>query len=545
MKTNLLRAYALLIVVASLSAGAIHGPEAGALCAVMLATALSVSLRGNLTLLRSTVDISSPNTASSLSAQAANSVRKLWKKGLDMFEQNTDFFSEFEGNSPRSVIRVENGTADGRGQKITFTSAAGFYRKPHHGDEMFLNPSDFEKLQINDYDMVVDWLRNGVRYNKRMEEYMGMRGEIASGFNEEMGKWLGRTKTHLLFMMFLHKVADSSLSVINGKTIDQLGGGDTVDYDAVQTLATQIKRLGGVPAIGGRNRENGKAIFRNFLVATTDALDSLEKDPTYKGYLRDGDVRGNMNYLFKEGFKDIKGQIIKEYNPIDHDGLGPIGSPLNPKAELGVAITAGTGAFDIKGGGSAAAAAETDYEFFRDFPNFAYKFCEGDQLTAGTDPFYVLIVNPPDGTATANKVGFYKCVTNDGVKLTVTERLAPSAAGSSVNKTTVGSVTWNSGKFEGIVTTEHPEGAMIYLANAKGQPYGYSLYLGASAAYRGYGIYRGHRSQQIHEGGFVTDVFITTVLGQEPRRDVRDRTPGVIRLAHSINYAGTPIPTDL
>lgn len=490
-----------------------------------------------------TVDTTSPNTGATLAAQAA--ARKLWKKGLDMCEQNNDFFAEFEGPTPRSVIRTENGTADGRGQTITFTSAAGFYRKPHHGDEMFLNPGDFEKLKINDYDMVVDWLRNGVRYNKRMEEYMGMRGEISSGFNEEMGKWLGRTKTHLLHMMFLHKVHDSSLSVINGRTIDTLGGGDTLDWDSVETLYTQMKRLGGWPAIGGRNRENGRAVFRNFLVATTDALDSLSKDPTYRGLLQHADTKGSMNYLFKEGFRDVKGQIIKEYNPIDHDGLGPIGSPLNPKAELGIAITAGTGAFDIYGGGSAAAAAETDYEFFRDFPNFAYKFCEGDQLVAGTDPFYVLVVNPPDGTATANLMGFYKCVTNDGVKLTVTERLAPSAAGSSVNKTTVGSVVWNSGKFEGKHTTEHPEGAMVYLANAKGQTYGYSEYLGGSAAYRGYGIYRGFRSQQIHEGGFVTDVFITTVLGQEPRRDVRNRTPGVIRLAHAVNYAGTPIPTDI
>lgn len=543
MKLQLFRLYAVFILALALVAAVIYGPLAGFVVGTMLATAFITSMQGYC--LGATVDITSPNTASSLSAQATNSVRKLWKKGLDMFEQNTDFFAEMEGPSPRSVVRVESSLSAGKGQKITFTSAAGFYRKPHHGDEMFLETTDFEKLKINDYDMVVDWLRNGYRVNERMEEYMGMRGELTSGFNEEMGKWLGRTKTHLLFMMFLHKVHDSSLTVINGKTIDELGGGDTLDYDSIITLKTQMKRLGGWPAIGGKNRENGRAIFRNIVVATTDALDSLEKDPTYKGYLRDGDVRGNMNYLFKEGFKDVRGQIIKEYNPIDHDGTGPIGSPLNPKMELGVAITAGTGAFDIYGGGDAAAAAETNYEYARDFPNAPYKFCEGDSIAAGSDAFYVLIVNPPDGTATANKLGFYKCTTNNGVKLTVTERLAPSEAGSSVNKTTIGSVTWNVGQFEGKVTTEHPEGAMVYLANAKGQPYGYSLYLGASAAYRGYGKYRGHRSQQSHEGGFVTDVFCTTVLGQEPRKDARLRTPGVIRLAHAVNYAGTPIPTDL
>lgn len=543
MKNLLLRAYALFIVALTIFVTATCGPLPGIAVLFIMATAFSFAANPVPYLLRATVDITSPNTGASVAAQSA--VRKLWKKGLDMFEQNSDFFAEMEGPTARSIIRTETGTATGRGQKITFTAAAGFYRKPHHGDEMFLNPSDFEKLKVHDYDLIVDWLRNGVRYNERMEEYMGMRGELTSGFNEEMGKWLGRTKSHLLFMMFLHKVSDSSLTVINGKTIDTLGGSDTIDWDSVVTLNTQMKRLGGTPAIGGKNRENGRSIFRNFVVATTDALDSLHKDPTYRGYLKDGDVRGNMNYLFKEGFHDVKGNIIKEYNPIDHDGVGPIGSPLNPKVELGAAITAGTGAFNILGGGSAEAAAEVNYEFFRDFPNFAYKFCEGDQLDAGSTPFYVLVVNPPDGTAQANKMGFYKCTTNDGVKITVTERLAPSAAGSSVNKTSIGSVTWNTGKWEGKHTTEHPIGAMVYLANAKGQPIGYTLYLGSSAAYRGYGKYRGHRSQQIHEGGFVTDVFITTVLGQEPRRDVRDRTPGVIRMLHSVNYAGTPIPTDL
>jgi len=484
-------------------------------------------------------ELTSPNTGASVSAQATDSVRKLWQKGIDIFEQNTDFWMDFEGPTSRSVIKRKKDTAAGKGQTITFTNMAGFYQEPHHGDELFESSDDFEKIRVNDYQMVVDWMRNAIRYNQRMEEYMGMRGELKSGFNTEMGKWMGRTKSERMFMLFREKLADSSKQVINGKTVDTLVSEDTLDWDSIITMKTTMKRLGGMPAIGGY-RKDGKAEFRNFVVAVTDTLDSLEKDTTYKGYLRDGDTRGGVNYLFNTGFRDVRGQIIREYNPIDHDGFGAIGSPLNPKAELGNAITAGTAAFDIEGGGSTAAADETKIKYFKYFPNYGFKFCEGDALAASSDPFYVLIVNPDDGSANARKIGFYKCVANDGHKITVTERLGSGTGG--IESTTVGDVTWNTGVWSGKHTETHPVGATIYLANSKGQPYGYTLYLGACAAYRGYGMHQNHRSQQTHEGGFVTDVFVTTVFGQEPRKDVKLRTPGALRLCHAINYAGSPIP---
>ena len=486
--------------------------------------------------------IKSPNTGDSLATMSPGAVRKLWKKGVDIFEQSYDFFAPMEGRDPRSLIQTETDTSKGKGQKITFTTMAGFYSEGKVGDQLFEGQDDFEEAVINDYDMVVDYLRNATRYTERTEELMGMRGEIVAGLPQQLGEWMGRAKTERLFKMYEHKGDSGNYVYANGRgTKDQLGSADTLRWEEIVAAGQQMKTRGGRAAIAGKMK-NGKRLFRQCVVASTDSLTSLEFDPDYKAVLRDAGNRGDANYLFEGGYTDVRGHMIKEYSPIDHDGDGAIGSPLNPKAVLGGAITAGTTGFDILGGGSAEAAAKTKIKYFKFFPNFDYLFQPGDTLGVGSAEFYVLIVNPP-GTADAGKMGFYKCVGNNGNRITVTERLGAAASGD--RATTVGAVTWDTGPWAGKHTDAHPIGSTIVLANAKGVPIGSTLMLGARSAYRGYGKHRNRRTTQSHEGGFVRDVFITSVFGQEPRRDTRDRCPGFLHITHAVQYAGLPIPNNI
>lgn len=491
------------------------------------------------------VTYQSPNTGDTLATMSPGAVRKLWQKGVDIFEQSSDFFTEMEGPSKRSVIQTKTDTSKGKGQKITFTVLSGFYSEGKTGEQLFETQDDFEEALISDYEMEVDFLRNATRWTERTEEYMGMRGELVGGLPEELGKWLGRMKTERLFMMFNHKGATGNYIFANGKaSADALVAADVLDYDEIVAMNTQMKRLGGKPAIAGKMK-NGMPIFRQCVVATTDALYSLELDSNYKQILREAGNRGEGNYIFQGGYTDVRGNIIKEYNPIDHDGEGAIGSPLNPKAELGEAITAANTAPTIKGGGNATAAAKTKVKYFKWFPNYAYTFQPDDILSVASspDPFYILIVNPPDGSANANKIGMYECTINNGNTLTVTKRLRAAAASGTAAVTTIGDVTWDTGVWSGFHTDSHPAGATILLCNKKGQPIGRTLMLGAAAAMRGYGKYRNRRSEEKHEGGFVKDVFITSVFGQEPRQDRRGRCPGFMHLTHAVQYAGLPVPT--
>jgi len=488
--------------------------------------------------------IQSPNTGTTLATMSPDAQRKLWKKGADVFEQTHDFFMQMEGKSARSIIITETDTSKGRGQKITFTTKSGFYSEGRMGEELFEDKEDFEELLINDYEMTVDFLRNASRWTARTEEWMGMRGELKNGIPAQLGEWMGRIKTERLFMMFQKKGSGENYVFANGKgSVDDLVSADLLTYDNIVSMGTQMKTMGGKAALAGK-MSNGIPIFRQCVVATTAAVFGLKMDSTYRQMIREGGQRGDINYLFKGGVADVDGHVIKEYVPIDHDGDGPVGSPLNPKAFLGEAITAGTTTFDIKGGGSAVAAAKTKIKYFKWFPRFSYKWLPSDvyDISGDAATFYVLVVNPPSGTD-ANKIGMYECTTNDGNKITVSKRLGSATAG--IRNTTVGSVTWDTGVWSGKHTDQHPIGATIVLCNGKGQPYGDTLMLGAGAAYRGYGKYRNSRSNQSHEGGFVTDTFITSVFGQEPRRDTKDRCPGFMRLRHAVQYPGLPIPNNI
>lgn len=475
----------------------------------------------------------SPNTGDTAAAQAPNAVRKIWQRGIDIFEQSEDFFRPMEGRSRASLIQSKVETSKGRGQTIEFTVMAGLYGEPHMGDELFEDGDDFEAINLDSNSLVVDYLRHAVRYTERMEEKMGMRGEIAVGLPDELGKWLGRQKTEKLFMMYLHRGTSANTKYAGGRgSQSALLRTDTLDYDEIITLTPQMKRLGGNPAFVGRD-PSGNAIHKHCLVATVDALFSLEMDPAWKQKLSDSDSRGAGNFIFKGGYHNIRGNIIKEYNPIDHDGWGPIGSPLNPRAELGVAITAANDAVDIKGGGTAAGAAKTGIFYFKWFPKHDYRFLPGDTLDTSSDPaFYVAIINPDDGSEHANKFGFYEVDTNNGHKLTMSKRLRAATSGDAY--TQVGNVVWNSA----VNIDSHPVGSTIVLCNANGVQIGRTLALCQRSARRGYGKWQNRRTEQQHEAGFVRDIFITSVFGQEPRLDARGRAVGYMVLEHALQTAG-------
>ena len=491
----------------------------------------------------------------------ANAVRELWRKGVEVYEQTADFFAPMEGGS-EAIIQTENDTSKGRGQKITFTQMAGLYSEPKHGDELFTDGDSFESIKLHTSDLTVDFLRHGVRYTERAEEFMGMRGEIATGIPRELGKWMGRQKSEKLFMMFLHKGGPENHIYAGDKAnIDALVSADTIDWDTVVASQTQLSRLNGMPAKVGADA-SGNPIHRYCVVATTDALFSLEQDGDFKDALEQAGTRSeSSNLLFKGGFTDIRGNIIKKYNPIDHDGYGAIASPLNPKAELGCSTTDGfntvTGVANTKvaGGGSAVAGALTGPAYFKYFPLYAFKFLATETLAAanslyGSGRFYIAVFNHPNATVDPNKFGFYEVSGNNGNLLTVYDALVDGTtitagslsaldAGGNQGATTLGGVTWNAA----LHSNTHAAGtSSVYLVNASGVPIGHTLFLGKQAARRGYGKYRNMRSEDQHEGGFVKDIFVTSVFGQEPCEDAAGRKPGFLVITHAVQYAGVPFP---
>jgi hypothetical protein len=485
---------------------------------------------------------------------AAGAVRELWNKGVEVYEQTTDFFASMEGGSD-AIIETINDTSKGRGQKITFTQMAGLYNEPKHGDELFADGDAFESIKLHSYELAVDFLRHGVRYTERAEEFMGMRGEIAVGIPRELGKWMGRQKSEKLFMMFLHK-GESENQIFSGNkaTSDDLVSADSLDWDTIVAAQTQLSRLNGQPAKVGTD-SSGNAINRYCTVATTDALFSLEQDGDFKDAQEQAGPDAYNNVLFSGGYTDVRGNIIKKYNPIDHDGFGAIGSPLNPKAELGGATVdgfanvtgvAGSSVNTIYAGGSAAAALVLS-DYFKYFPLHLFKFLATESLTAagslyGSGNFTVAVVNHANAAIDPGKIGYYQCEANNGNKLTVVNGNAGRLNGTA-DTTWFTGLTWTPATLH---STTHAAGtSTVYLVNKKGVPLGHTLFLGKASARRGYGKYRNDRTEDSHEGGFVKDIFVTSVFGQEPCQDAAGRKPGYLAITHAVQYAGVPFPTVL
>lgn len=538
MKNKYLQALiAILLLVSVALVWRMHGPLFGVLAFTAISQALYLASKPNPYALGA-FEIQSSTTGDALATMDPEGVRELWQRGCDIFEQTADFWSPMEGGR-NSLVETVTDTSKGHGQKVSFTVRSGFHDEPHMGEELFEEKEDFEERLIDTTSLTVDFIRHATRSTERTEEVMGMRDEIRSHDNEDLGDWMGRYKSESMFMTCLHKVpSDNVIYAGDATTFDTITSDDTINWDEIVGLGAVSKRMGGLPAMVGK-LANGKPVFRNAFVATTDALLSLESDPDYKEILENTSVEEKARFLFDGGFTDVRGHMIKEYQPIDHDGEGAIGSPLNPKALLGVAITAATTAFDVKGGGNATSAAKTKKLYFKYFRGHAYRFSYNDTLTADTKgPHYLMIINPPNAPVDPGKFGFYAYTSgNNGNKITITERLAAAAAG--IADTTVGGVTWD----PLVNTTVHPIGSLILQANSLGSVPGASLMLMRRGLRRGYGKYRNHRSQDTHNGGFVTDRFITSVLGQAPRKDRLGRVPGVFVLYHAINYAGVPTPS--
>lgn len=491
--------------------------------------------------------LGSPNTGTTLSTMSPESVRILWQREVDVYEQTEDFFAMFEGSTKNSSIRVITDTSVDKGLKFRITSRAGYYGKGKSGDQLFNNVDDFEKDVINNNELVADYLRNATSATLRADEFMGMQGELVDGQAEELGKWMGREKSARAGMTFVLKGGPQNL-LFGGGAADEgdLVTADGLTYDDILFMGQALKPMGGRPCEVGTVR--GSPVFKYCVVGTTPGLFSLKQDPDYKQVLREAAPREKMdeNPLFTGGYTDLDGHRIVEFNPIDPDGYAWSGSWFNAKAYTGAQISAGTTAFAIYGGGSAEAAVITNVEYFRFFPNFAFEFTPNDVYVPGTSQQYLLIVNPRGATTVENPqpggIGMYGYTSgNNGNTITVNKRLGPTTAGIQVS--TLGDVVWDTGVWAGRHSYTHPIGSTVVLCNAKGVPIGDTIMMGAMCMLRGYGKYRNKRTQWNVDGDFETRKYIMTVFGQQLRKNVNGKYPGYVRLRHAISYPELGIPT--
>ena len=485
-----------------------------------------------------------------------------------MAEENSDFYQEWEGESENSLIQTQEDTAKGNGSFLNFRIESGFYAPPHFAGTYFNSTVDFEGLKMGDFGVQVRLVTHGTALDPETDEFLGMMGELAAGLPIKQGNWMGRLKAEQIDLVLRTQLPASNVFYINGKSIDTLNSNDGLSFNQIMGMKETMSTQGGRPAAMETDDE-GNEILNYSMIAPSQNLYSLEIDPNYNLATRTTRDEKAARTLWAGGFSRIRGVIVHDRRVIDHDGWGPIGSPLNPKAFLGNAISSSSSSTPITvlGGGNPLAASQP-VDYFRYFINNPYQFMANSTLAPffvvaqDTATHYFMIVNPPNAAApyTPNGIGFYSyttgfnAVTNTqgtaGASITTTAQLGPLNNG--YQSTTVGSLTWNTGVFStnlnggNQIVDTHPVGSMIYQCNAKGQKIGFAPFLGASGIFRAYGKERMRRGLTVLNGGNVRQLFINSTFGQVPRLDNLSRTPAAFGIWHSIlDSVGSPCPQDI
>lgn len=488
------------------------------------------------------------NTGATLYAQTPELQKIQWSQVADMFEKDADPFQSMEGG-PDQVIETIKSLAAGNGHIIKFPIHHGYHNEPKMGEERFTAQTDYATDLLASNELRIDYVRWAWSGTEREEEHMGMRGEIFNRVPEKLGRQAGEWKSRHTQMCLLHKTnAENRLIATaagaRNSTVHELVSADTLRYDEIVTMAAMMEPMGGAPAHVGRDAM-GNAIFGQVVIPTTQALASLKADATYRQNLREAGERGPGNVLFSGGVQMTDGHVIRKYNSIDHAEQGAIGCPLMPRARLGTAITTGTGALNITGGGNATDGALTHILYFQDFPKYQYRFRVDDVLSAtagfwdlnGSNNFYVVGINPATATTDPGKFCLFEISANNGNVLTVTKKLGAAIAG--IVNTTVGALT-----FSGSVHTEVlASNALIYLASEDGLPLFCTPMLGKRALRRAYGKHRNLREDDQEEGSFIKQTYMRTIFGQNVRSDRSTRVPSVMLLKHTAPLPGWNVPT--
>lgn len=480
-------------------------------------------------------------TGAGLISQDANNQVKLWEAGARIAEYEADIMMRFEGGDNAPIVAKTLPQA--AGTTIVFRNRGKLGADGVRGDELVSDTPGPEGVTMSGFAVKLDYLRHAVKTNLRGGLVTGLGKELNEKLNLALGEWLGWKKSNDALMAFLKRGNAENYKFAGGKySREALRSADTITYSSISVFAQQLKTLGAQPAFVRIDRNSKRELHGFWFLGLGESFLGLKNSSAYIDAVEQAAARGPENPRFTGELVKIDNNVLVEWNPPDHADPRAIGSPLNPKALLGEAITPGTTAFDIKGGGNPTFAALTNHKYFESFSNYQYRFGteSGETVPPDSTTRYVLIYNtsgPDEG-----KMGFYSYQVNNGNKLTVTGRLGSAASG--IRNTTIGNVTWNTGPWAGRHTDQHPVGSLVIETNSYGVPIGRVLIMGNRAMCRAYSsLERVKRAEEITEGGFLHTTWIRSIFGQAPFRRLDQRCPNFLVVETALSYAGLSLPT--
>lgn len=240
-----------------------------------------------------------------------------------------------------------------------------------------------------------------------------------------------------------------------------LKSANTVDLPTIMAAGEVIPGNGGMPM--DTTQDSGGSVGELFMFMSSDkALFDFESDPTNNQYLQYAGPRDKTNPIFMGGFYPVRGHGIYRWIHRDHANYDNIGSPLLPRAKLGVATT--NADVNVIHGGGLLYVADTVPQWFKHFSNGPVVMYGGVQNVAATtaQTRYLMVIG-------SGGYSQWSYTANTGNIITTVAKVASTATTPYV----------------------HAQGDLIVECNVLGTLIGRSLMFGAQAVVGGNGSIAG------------------------------------------------------
>lgn len=378
----------------------------------------------------------------------------------------------------------------------------------------------------------------------------------------QLKEWYGWATGNLLEAEIIR--ATTTDSTVTNRTVfyanqrsslDELTSADVLTLEDITRLENALNENMAQPF--SLTTDGVSDISEYLIMAPHYGWDALRATDEWKNLLKLAGERGSKNQLFGGGMPKWGGSKLFDWRIQVPDSYGPAGCFAAPFAFLGEAIAAGSTAFTIKGGGSAAAAALTDRAYFIHFPNSQFKMFEQEKIARDTSTTRYVIAKH----ATQKKWAFasYKVTAAGDLDdatgtiapantLTIFKMLSATNAGDALN--TLGDITWGAGVFNGLQCewSDLPVGSKLYPCNSKGQPYVQVYGLGQHAMIDGHGrvtddgsVGMGQRTENlVTDMGRLKQIGMVMSYGANAVIDTNGIPRGMVRMYAAYNPPGLP-----
>lgn len=349
----------------------------------------------------------------------------------------------------------------------------------------------------------------------------------------------------------MHVSAHSRNRIFGGNktSVEALRGADTFVPDTAKKAADLAASIMAKPLAVAR--KGNQELKRYFLQGNNFLYDDMEASNDWQELLANSELRGAENPLFTGLLPSWGGTVLDRHQVEFDTANGPQGNFDVPVAFTGNAITTaivdatGTATVDLLGGGSAAAGALTDRQYFQHFPNGPYIGFEGTKIQASTAEAKYALIRVLSGS-NAGKFGLIKYTINNGNKLVMTDVLSDATSAGGVGHTTVGNVTYGSGIWTAdLVTDDFPIGSMVIPCNSYGQPYVHGVLLSDCSVVCGYGSIDGQlamakRTHEMQNHGRDHEIGCEMVWGSQACVDANSMVNGYVLITCAYNPPGFP-----